>query len=64
VKNSALGNLLWIIRINMMKNEQEGSFLMKAHLAFANKIARAIVSANIWEGVAIDVAQVTLKIHR
>ncbi len=47
-----------------MKNEQEGSFLMKAHLAFANKIARAIVSANIWEGVAIDVAQVTLKIHR
>jgi hypothetical protein len=38
VKSSMLGNLLWIISIDMTKNGTKDSFLMQAHLAFANKI--------------------------
>jgi hypothetical protein len=44
VKSSMLGNLLWIIRIDTTKNGTEDSFPMQAHLAFVNKIARAIIS--------------------
>jgi hypothetical protein len=43
VKSSILGNLLWIIRIDTAVNGMEDSFPMQAHLAFANKIARAII---------------------
>jgi hypothetical protein len=39
VKSLILGNLLWIIRIDMTNNGMEDSFPMQAHLAFANKIA-------------------------
>ncbi len=39
VKSLMLGNLLWIIRIDMTKNGMEASLPMQAHLAFANEIA-------------------------
>jgi hypothetical protein len=56
-----LGNLLWIIRIDMTKNGTEDSFPMQAHLAFANKIAQAIISQYIWQEGGIDVVGVSLN---
>jgi hypothetical protein len=55
-----LGNLLWIIRIDTTKNGTEDSFPMQAHLAFANKIAQAIISQHIWQEGGIDVVGVSL----
>ena len=54
------GNLLWIIHIDMTKNGMEDSFPMQAHLAYANKSARAIISQNIWQEGGIDVVRVSL----
>jgi hypothetical protein len=48
VISSMLGNLLWIIHIDTTKNGNEDSFPMQAHLAFANKTARAVICQNIW----------------
>ncbi len=56
-----LGNLLWIIRIDRTKNGTEDSYSMQAHLAFANKIAWAIISQNIWQESGIDVVGVSLN---
>ncbi len=54
-----LGNFLWIIRMDMTKNGMEDSFPVQAHLAFANKIARAIISQNIWQEGGIDLVGVS-----
>jgi hypothetical protein len=56
-----LGNLLWIICIHTTKNGTEDSFPMQAHLALANKIARAIIHQNIWQEGGIDVVGVSLN---
>jgi hypothetical protein len=61
VKRLMLGNLLWIIHINTTKNGMEDSFPMQAHLAFANKIAQAIINQNIWQEGGIDVVGVSLN---
>jgi hypothetical protein len=61
VKSSMLGNLLWIIRIDTTKNGTEDSFPTQAHLAFANKIDKAIISQNIWQEGGIDVVGVLLN---
>ncbi len=61
VKSSMLGNLLWIIHIVMTKNGTEDSFPMQAHLAFAKKIAQAIISQNIWQESGINVVEVSLN---
>ncbi len=45
----------------MTKNWMEDSFSMQAHLAFANKIAQAIISQNIWQEGGIDVVGVSLN---
>ncbi len=55
-----LGNLLWIICIDTTKNGTEDSFPMQAHLAFAKKIAWAIICKNIWQEGGIDVVGVSL----
>ncbi len=39
----------------------EDSFPMQAHLALANKIARAIIYQNIWQEGGIDVVGVSLN---
>ncbi len=61
VKSLMLGNLLWIIRIDTATNGMEDSFPMQAHLAFANKIARVIISQNIWQEGGIDVVGVSFN---
>jgi hypothetical protein len=60
-ESSMLGNLLWIICIDTTKNGTEDSFPLQAHLAFANKIAQAIISQNIWQEGGIDVVGVSLN---
>jgi hypothetical protein len=62
VKSLMLGNLLWIIHIDTTKNGMKDSFPMQAHLAFANKIAWAITSQNIWQEGGIDVVGVSLNV--
>ncbi len=42
-------------------NGTEDSFPMQAHLAFANKIARAVICQNIWQEGGIDVVGVSLN---
>jgi hypothetical protein len=42
----------------------EDSFPMQAHLAFANTIAQAIISQNIWQEGGIDVVEVSLTESR
>ncbi len=61
VQSSMLGKLLWIIHIDTTKNGMDNSFPMQAHLVFANKIARAIISQNIWQEGGIDVVEVSLN---
>ncbi len=39
----------------------EDSFPLQAHLAFANKIAWAIIRQNIWQEGGIDVVGVSLN---
>ena len=56
-----LGNLLWIIRIDMTKNGVEDSFPMQAHLAFANNIAQTVICQHIWQEGGIDVVGVSLN---
>jgi hypothetical protein len=56
-----LGNLLWIICIDMTKNGMEHSSPMQAHLAFANKNARVVICQNIWQEGGIDVVGVSLN---
>ncbi len=61
VKSLMLGNLLWIMRIDTTKNGTEDSFPLQAHLAFANKIAWATISQNVWHEGGIDVVGVSLN---
>jgi hypothetical protein len=45
----------------MTKNGMKDSFPMQVHLAFANKVAQAIISQNIWQEGGIDVVGVSLN---
>ncbi len=62
VKSLILSNLLWIILIDTTKNGMEDSFSIQAHLAFANKIARTLISQNVLQEGGTDVVGVSLGI--
>jgi len=47
VITSELADKIWIIYIDTTKNEMEGSFPVSAHVLYANKIARAVLSSNV-----------------
>jgi hypothetical protein len=64
IAESELGKLLWVIRIDTTMNETEGSFPVVAHRAFANKIARAVISAHIWDAGKVEVEDVGLSEHQ
>ncbi len=59
-----MGKLLWVIRINTTKNGTKGSFHVEAHRAFVNKIARAVLSANLWDAGNVEVEDVGLSEHQ
>ena len=52
---------LWVIKIDSTMSETEGSFPMGAHVTFANKIARAVLSTDLqWEAGSLDIAPIIL----
>ena len=60
VKTSSLGVNLWVLHIDNSRSESEGSFPMTAHVAYANKIARAVIEDNTFEGEKVDVIKIDL----
>jgi hypothetical protein len=58
---SNLGNYTWVIQIDATKSGIEGSFPMRAHVTFADKIARAVTSTQPnWVMRSLDIAVVIL----
>ncbi len=55
VKSSLVGGCLWVIHINTTMDGTSGCFPMEAHIAYANKIARAVIQDNTFEGEKVDV---------
>ena len=55
IKSSLVGGNLWVIHINTSMDGSIGSFPMDAHIAYANKIARAVIQENTFEGGKVDV---------
>ena len=60
VKSSLAGGCLWVICINTSKDGTTGSFAMSAHIPYANKIARAVIQENTFEGGKVDVVTLNL----
>jgi hypothetical protein len=61
VKSSLVGVNLWVIQIDESKVETDGSFPMEAHIAYANKIARAMIKDKTFEGERVDVVVLNLS---
>ena len=58
--NLEVADKLWVIKIYATMSGTEGSFPMGAHVTFANKIAQAVLSANLqWEAGSLDISPVT-----
>ncbi len=56
-----VGGNLWVIHINTSMDGSTGSFPMDAHIAYANKIARAVIQENTFEGGKVDVVTKNLS---
>ena len=54
VKSSELGKNLWVIRIDNSA-DCERKFLIEAHTAFANKIARGLIHGAVYKASQLDV---------
>ena len=61
IKSSLVGENLWVIHINTSMDGSTGSFPMDAHIAYANKIARAVIQENTFEGGKVDVVTKNLS---
>ena len=61
VKSSLIGVNLWVMHIDATKVGMEGSFPMEAHIAYANKIARAVLRDNTFEGERVDVIELNIS---
>ncbi len=56
-----LASYIWVIQIDATKSGIEGGFPMRAHVTFADKIARAVLSTKPhWVIRSIDIAVVIL----
>ncbi len=61
IPRSNLGNFIWVLQIDATKSGIEGGFPMRAHVTFADKIARAGISTKPhWVTHSVDIAVVTL----
>ena len=50
ILHSNVADKLWVIKIDATMTGSEGIFPMGAHVTFANKIARAVLSTDLqWE---------------
>jgi hypothetical protein len=57
---SGIGQNLWIICIDPSRNDLENSFPTKAYMAFANKIACAIIGQKIYPPGTVEVEEIVL----
>ncbi len=56
-----LANYIWFIQIDATKSGIEGGLPMIAHVTFADKIARAVISTKPqWKTRSLDIAEFTL----
>ena len=56
-----LANYIWVVLIDATKSGIEGSFPMRAHVTFADKIAQAVISTKPQrETCSLVIAEVTL----
>ena len=61
IKSLLVGVNLWVMHIDESKVGTDGSFPMEAHIAYANKIARAVIHDNTFEGEKVDVVTINLS---
>jgi hypothetical protein len=54
VKSSLVGGCLWVIHIDKTMDGTSGCFPMEAHIAYAKKIARAVIHDNTFDGEKVD----------
>ena len=54
VKSSLVGGCLWVIHIDKTMDGTSGCFPMEAHIAYAKKIARAVIQDNTFDGEKVD----------
>ena len=55
LKTSSLGENMWVIHIDTTLDGTIGCFPMDCHTAYANKIARAMLQSNMFDGGKVDV---------
>ena len=56
-----VANKIWVIHIDATKSGTKGSFPMRAHVTFLDKIAWAVISTiPQWETRSLDIFEVTL----
>jgi hypothetical protein len=61
IPRSNLANYIWVIQIDATKSGTVGGFPMRAHVTFADKIARAVISTKPqWKTRSLDIAEFTL----
>ena len=61
ILHSYVADKLWVIKIDATMTETEGSFPMGLHVAFANKMARAVLSTDlVWEAGSLDIDPIIL----
>ncbi len=61
ILHSSVADKLCVIKIDATMTETEGSFPMGAHVTFANKISRAVLSTDLqWEAGSLDIATIIL----
>ncbi len=61
VKSSMVGGCLWVLHIDTTMDGTPGCFPMEAHTAYANKIARAVLQDDTFEGDKVDVMKKNLS---
>jgi hypothetical protein len=61
ILHSSVADKLWVIKIDATMTKTEGSFPMGLHVPFANKISRAVLSADLqWEAGSLDIGPIIL----
>ena len=61
LKEAEFSNFIWVIRIDLELDGEEGCFPLMAHVAYGNKIARGVIAQGIWEKGEVEVRTTPLS---
>ena len=61
LKESEFSGYIWVIRIDLELDGTDHCFPLTAHVAYGNKIARGVISQNIWERGEVEVRTTPLS---